>query len=138
MNKLSIRVEGGAKLEASMNRRGNNVRSMMHTATDRALQYVHSTVPPYPPPPPTSTYRRTGTLGRTIATEVRPMGAKVVGVIGTDTVYAPWVISDKSVGSRGPQASVHAGRWWTLQGVVSRAWNAVTNIYRDAFRKAVQ
>jgi hypothetical protein len=135
---VKIRIVGGPQLEAKYNRRASDVRSMMHTATAKAVTYVHSTVPPYPPEPPMSTYRRTGLLGRSIATDVRTIGAQSVGIIGTDTVYAPWVISDRAVGNRGPQAKVHKGRWYTLQGVVNKAWSQVVQIYRDAFRKAIQ
>lgn len=135
---MKIRIEGAEEYQANMNRRAEAIRPEMHTATRKALAYVHSTVPPYPPPPPASTYRRTELLGRSITTEVKALGAQSVGVIGTDVVYAPWVISDRKVGSRGPQAWMHVGRWWTLQSVVHKAWDQVVNIYRDHFRKAIQ
>lgn len=133
-----IRIIGLNELKAKMARRGRDIPAELEVATRKAVAYVHSTVPAYPPPPPQSTYRRTGTLGREIGTEVRPMGSKIIGLIGTNTVYAPWVISDEKVGSRGPQAWMHVGRWWTLQGVVHKAWGSVVKIYRDHFLKAIQ
>lgn len=101
-----------------------------------AVLYVHSQVPPYPAPPPASTYRRTGTLGRTVTTmqgaepsalsrvEVGALGGSVVGVIGTRLHYATEVISE------GEQIKVHAGRWWTLQGVVKNSWSGIVDIFK--------
>lgn len=111
---------------------------MLTSATKKAVLYVHSTVPPYPATRPNQKYIRTETLGRKITTEVRPVtGTRVVGVIGSDTVYAPWVISDKAVGKRGPQAWMHKDRWWTLQDVVRKARGKVKEIYQDALHKLV-
>lgn len=96
-----------------------------------AIYYVHSTVPPYPSKPEGSTYRRTGTLGRSINTEVRSVGTEMIAAIGTNVVYAPWVISSEPVAgppAAGPQARVHVGRWWTLQKVVENARGKVDEI----------
>jgi hypothetical protein len=113
----------------------DDMRPMLERLTEKATLYVHSQVPDYPPPPSNSTYIRTGTLGRTITTRVESLGTKVVGFIGTNTVYAPYVISDQEVGERGPQAEVHKGRWWTLQGVVRAAKAAVIKIYEDGIEQ---
>jgi hypothetical protein len=134
---MIIKITGIEHLEARLKRMTAETRSELERATHQAVLYVHSQLPPYPAPPPNSTYRRTGTLGRTITTEVRSLGNDVVGAIGTNTVYAPWVISDKPVGSRGPQAWMHVGRWWTLQQVVRDAKDAIMDIYRDALRRIV-
>lgn len=75
-------------------------------------------------------YRRTGTLGRTLHSEVREMGSNIVGLIGNNTVYAPWVISSEEVGSRGPQARMHKD-FETLQDLVARCKNGVIQIYRN-------
>lgn len=115
-----------------------DIRPILRQGVDRAVKYVHSQVPPYPPPPATSLYIRTGTLGREIGTEVRTMGAQVVGIIGSPTVYSPWVISDRAVGGAGPQARQHKGRWWTLQGVVDKARGRVLDILRNTIRDLIQ
>lgn len=132
-------IYGLEKLDKKLKRIKRDVRPELEAATDEALGYVHSTVPGYPPPPPLSTYRRTGTLGRSITTEVKSIGRQVVGAIGTNLVYSPWVISkEELLDGRGPQAEVHEGRWWTLQGVVERAKDEVINIYRAAVRRMVR
>lgn len=106
---------------------------------ERAVRYTHGTVPPYPAPPPNSTYRRTGLLGRSITTEVRSLGAETVGVIGSNTIYAPDVISDEPTpDGRGPQARIHRGRWWTLQGVIRKARPEIVAIIRDEYLKVLR
>lgn len=59
-------------------------------------------------------YRRTGSggIGGSINTEVRKLGSDIVGVIGSNKVYAPYVIDEDR------QAAYHEGTWWTLQKVV--------------------
>jgi hypothetical protein len=134
----TIILKGWDHLEAKLKRIAGGMHDMRMTATQKAVIYVHGEVPPYPPAPPTSTYIRTGTLGRSITTEVRELGSQIVGVIGSDVVYAPWVISDEAVGDAGPQAKAHRGRWYTLQGVVRKAKNAIVNIYLEELRNLLR
>ena len=108
-------------------------------ATWEAVNYVHGRVPPYPAPPADSTYRRTGTLGRRITTDVKTIGTQIVGMIGNDVVYAPYVISDEKLADgRGPQAWMHEGRWWTLQNVVRKAQQGITDIYRAMVKRLIK
>ncbi len=107
-------------------------------AMQKGLLYVHSTVPGYPGPPAGSTYRRTGTLGRSITTmgsasgpalsRVEGSGSKVIGYIGSSVKYAPYVIG------RDTQAR-WMRYWWTLQDVVEKAKPGVIRILDDAVSK---
>lgn len=135
---FKIEIRGLDHLNGKLSRIQNQIGPTLFKATDRAVKYVHSTVPPYPPPHPESGYVRTGTLGRKIHTEVRPIGKESIGLIGTDVIYAPWVISDEAVGDRGPQAWMHEGRWYTLQEVVRKARKAVVQIYEQAVAELVR
>jgi hypothetical protein len=106
-------------------------------ATEEAVLTVHDEVPEYPAKRPGQIYQRTDLLVKSITTEVRSMGSETVGTIGTNTVYAPYVIGEKQVGTRGPQAWMHKGRWWTLEGHVRSMRNAIKNIYLRAIRRAL-
>jgi len=135
---MKLEIKGMDKLSKELGRIGTEIKPALVQATRRAILYVHSEVPPYPPPPPLSTYRRTEKMGASISTEVRELGSTIVGVIGTPIVYAPWVISDQAVGKRGPQAWMHKGRWWTLQGVVMKAKDVIVKIYEQAVHDLIK
>lgn len=106
----------------------------------KAVAYVHGSIPEYPAPPEGSTYRRTGTLGRTNTHEVRSLsGNDVAGLIGNKTVYAPWVISSEKVEARGPQTRTHKQTgWYTLQAVVFKAGDKVKDIFEQEIRKLLR
>lgn len=105
------------------------IRRAAEDGMAKGMLYVHSTVPPYPAPPAMSSYRRTGTLGRSITTETRAKGGDIEGVIGTNIDYAPYVISETE------QARVHKGRWWTLHDVVRKAAAQVVEFIRAEVAK---
>lgn len=112
----------------------------------RGLLKIHQRLPPYPPPRLfvqvtsrsgrfrkngravqgannrrwVSSYRRTGTLGKSIGTRTEYKGNDVVGYIGTNVSvktnssgYAQFVIGN-------PQAWMHVGRWWMLSAEIEK------------------
>jgi hypothetical protein len=127
-----VSIEGAEELVAKLDKIEGDIRPELERTTDRAVKYVYSKVPSYPPPPPDSDYRRTGTLGRSITTDVRSVGSSVAGVIGTDIVYAPYVISETD------QAWMHRGRWWTLQEHVRGLRDIIVGYYEEMLRKLVR
>lgn len=135
---MKIVVRGLDQLNRKLDGITRDVQPALRKATEKAVLYAHGQVPEYPAPPDGSTYRRTGTLGREIGTEVRGLGKEIVGVLGTTTVYAPWVISSEAIGNRGPQAKVHKGRWYTLQGVVIKAKDGIVKIYERAIHDLIK
>jgi phage gpG-like protein len=133
---MKVQFRGWQEFDAKLGKMNGDLTGAMKTATEKAVLYVHSKVPAYPPTRPGQTYRRTGDLGRSITTEVKSISGGYQGSIGTNLVYAPWVISDRDVpGMGGPQAWMHKGRWFTLQGVVKDNLDDVMDIYRKAVRK---
>ena len=141
-----------------MEARAGEISPAMVKATHRAVKHVHEKVPSYPSASHRNMvfvsrkqfifvllsieegtirvpYRRTGTLGRTITTEVKELGSTVIGTIGTATVYSPWVISAAPVGDRGPQASYHQNTWFTLQAVVEGEADEIRHIYGQELKK---
>ena len=54
-----------------------------------------------------SSYKRTGKLGQSWSTKVEGSSAELVGRVGTNLEYAPWVQKVDQ------QATVHQGRWHT-------------------------
>lgn len=78
-----------------------------------------------------SSYRRTGTLGRRWTKKVRNTGDGVVGVVGNNTKYAPWVQSSRF------QAWMHQGRWQTDKDVMERNRRQILDFFRAAIRRAL-
>lgn len=94
-------------------------QQVMARGMERGMLRLWSMVPEYPPAPELSSYKRTGTLGKSINVRTDVRGMSVRGVIGTNVTvktdssgYAQYVIG------REDQAWMHVGRWWTLEGVV--------------------
>lgn len=82
----------------------------LQKSVTRLLLHLGGEMSVYPPPPSGSTYRRTGTLGRTW-TAARPQfkasGTLFEGRIGNATPYANYVQKADD------QAWMHKGRWQT-------------------------
>lgn len=136
MAKPTFEIRGLEKLERKYAKLGKDLGPEIKKLSEKAAVYAHSKVPPYPPPP----HRRTGTMGRKITTKARKLGpVRYAGVIGTDTKYAPWVIStQKGRNSAGPQAWFHKGRWYTLQGVVKDNKDGIIAVYRQGIRRLLR
>jgi hypothetical protein len=119
---LEIEVRG---LDEAQRRFDANLDRVLRRGTRRAIEHVRAILATYPPKPPGSTYRRTGSLGRAWAVEVRGLAGNIVGVAGNTMPYAP------EVQDLTEQADVHRGRWPTVQGVAQKEAGTITNIYQD-------
>lgn len=91
-----------------------------------SLIYLHGQLPDYPPAMPDSTYKRTGMLGRRFTESVSRNDEGVVGELGTNLAYAPWVVGPdypgEEIGGRTKfQAQVHVDRWWQFDEIVQQA-----------------
>jgi hypothetical protein len=86
----------------------NTLRPPMQRGVFRIQAYMAD----YPPPPATSRYVRTGTLGRRWTTKIDEGMGGMVGIIGNNASYGPWVQSSAF------QARVHQGRWQTDRDAV--------------------
>ena len=132
----SVEIRGLTEIIQRMSAYPEKLRKVMKTGMDASLAILHESVPPYPEPPADSTYRRTGTLGRSIGVsfegseigkpsiyETKQVGSGYEGRFGTNLEYAPYVIGD------GTQAQVHSGRWWTLKTVAEKAKAKLTKLW---------
>ena len=109
----------------------------MEKTMKQSLVHIQGSVPAYPPPPPGSSYIRTGTLGRSIGIggraeiyEVKRIGGGYEARLGTRLSYAPYVIGED-------QASMHAGRWWTMKTVASKATPGIERLFRAMSERLV-
>lgn len=136
---IRIEVDGADRLAKRWLAGSRDVPGALHRGMERSVKYIWGNLPPYPPPPPGSKYRRTETLGREFSADVTPLTGGVVGVIGSVTSYAPWVVSDVAVDDgRGPQAAIHKGRWWTLQEHVRKHVSDVKSFILEELSKLLE
>ena len=123
-----------------MGRYPKKLDATLKKTMEASLLHVQGSVPSYPPETPAQTYRRTGTLGRSLGVAqsgstlgqpdiklVRPLGASGYrGEFGTNLSYAPPVIGE------GTQTKAFKGRWWTMKTVADRATKGVVRLHDKA------
>lgn len=90
----NIQIQGLSEVLAKWDKAPQVIEKHLGDAAEALLLGIAKDLAQYPPIPPQSTYRRTGTLGKTW-TAARPditaSGAKFEGSIGNSTPYGPWV-----------------------------------------------
>lgn len=139
---IEIKITGLDKVQHNLKAMENEFPKVVNQSMLKTVLYVQGKLPPYPPPPAGSKYIRTVKLGQSITTlkgaspyalsEVKLLGSEVHGIIGTNLKYAPYVIDAEK------QASVHSGRWWTLQGEFAKLRDSIVTYFQkqiDAFVK---
>ena len=175
MPEETLEVEGLDDLKRFVNRFVSTVYlAAAEAGMTAALMLLLSKIPPYPPPPAEGEWwrlatqkqknwfwwkvkegtldpdwgKRTGTLGRQFTYDVQRIGVDILGVFGTATPYAPWVVGpDRSEaitvgGVQMWQAPIHAGRWWQFHKIVEEnldeAYAEMTEATWAALDKAYQ
>ena len=108
-----------------MRRYPEKLQSEMERTMKQSLAHLQGSVPEYPAADPSSSYVRTGTLGRSIG-----LGGRAK--FGTRLSYAPYVIDADR------QARMHSGRWWTLQSVLGRAQPGIMRLFEAMTRRMVE
>jgi len=134
---VKVVIHGLERVKGKFGALKNKFPEFLNESTLNAVLYVHSKMPKYPPAPASSTYRRTGTLGRTITamkgnepealSRVESAFGNVKGIVGTKLSYAPWVI-DKERQTKGHKAN----GWWNLQDVVYSLRSGIKETYKKA------
>lgn len=159
----SIDIDEAALNEVIENLGAAFTAMVFRRGMDRGLAAIHERLPPYPTPRTftqvgagsrlkskgsrrvagdnskwwASTYKRTGTLGKSITTRTEERGSDLVGRIGTNVTvktgssgYAQFVIGN-------PQAWMHAGRWWQLEVETGKHLGLVSDSINNEINKAL-
>lgn len=135
---INIKVVGLDELMRRMAAMPEKVDEGMQEAMSQTLLVMSESIPGYPEPPQNSSYRRTGTLGRTLGSSfeggksgtpaiyaVEKIGYSWEGRFGTNLNYAPWVVGDNT------QAKAHKGRWWVLSSVAEKAMPKIERVWQN-------
>lgn len=107
-----------------------------HTAS---LLILHEAVPPYPPKPATSTYIRTGTLGRKLGSSMSG------GAVGTPEIFVTRELGPGEFESRfgtsleyaapvigTPQKFFFSQYWWQLDRLIGTQFNRIKEKFQIA------
>lgn len=99
----------------------------------RAVLRVQADMQTYPPAPRTSSYRRTGTYGRRWTTAIVRESGGVIGQIGNNTEYGPFVGS-----ARFQRPSHRRSGWQTDEAVLERNRAAIVQDFEQAIQAALE
>ncbi len=100
----------------------------------RGARRVWEGLPKYPPAPATSSYRRTGELGRRLyVAEPVVSGSSVSVELGDNRPNAGYVIGPSSGSPH--QAFMHVGRWWQLDVEMQANVSKVEDAVQDEINK---
>ena len=131
---FDVEIQGLAPLLQALDSYPDLVRPEMEQAAEAALLSLIPPLADYPSAPSGSTYRRSGTLGRTW-TAARPEFASLQtgfeASIGNATPYGPYVQGDE-------QAKVHAGRWKTAQQIAEARRGDIEQYFEKALQRVAQ
>jgi len=133
-----VEVRGLDELRARFSEYPEVFDQVMQELTKAQLLTLQENIPPYPPKPATSTYVRTGTLGRSLGSSPSGGAGGKADVfetlkgenfyearLGSNLFYAGPVIGN-------PQASFFAQYWWRLIQVIGRAFQPLLEMAEGA------
>lgn len=109
----SITIRGIAELQRKLGDM-QQVNDVLKPPMARAVFRLQRDMANYPPARAGSSYVRTGTYGRRWTTRITESNQGLVGTVGNNTIYGPFV------GSQRFQARVHRNRWTTDNQAVRR------------------
>lgn len=139
-----IETRGLDELITQMKAFPNKLKAIARIGMNATLLTLWENVPPYPPADPNSSYRRTGTLGRTLGSSetggksggspdiytVKEIGAHdMEGRFGTSLGYAEHVIGENP-------AWMHY-RWWKLSSIIPKAQSKIDKIWEGIAQQMV-
>ena len=126
----SITITGIPEL---MSKLGNvGAIATLRPPMQRSVYRLQAGMAKYPAARGGSSYRRTGTLGRRWTSVVTESANGLVGTVGNNTSYGPWVQSEMF------QAAVHQGRWQTDQDVATKETPAIIADFEQAIGAALR
>jgi hypothetical protein len=119
-------------VRAMLQRAPAQINRALRGGVEDASTYLLRQMQTYPPQRSGSPYRRTGNLRRSWSRiPIRSNGVDTTGGIGSNPNVAPY---NRRVQDRLQQASVHQGRWDTVQTVGERSRGQVQRFFDDRLR----
>ena len=129
MPDISIKISGVDKVLRKLG--AVKGTAMLVPPMEESVAKVREEMANYPSDFSGNTYIRTGKLGQSWTGKVERRGDGVLGKIGTNREYAPWVQSQRF------QATVHRGRWQTDEQVITRLRPWIERRFKRAIDQAL-
>jgi hypothetical protein len=127
---MSITITGLDKLYQKLGKAA--AANILEPPMQRSVLRLQRTMQTYPPPPVDSSYKRTGTYGRRWRVKVSRSGQGVIGRVGTNVPYSPYV------GSKLFQTIQHRRTGWTTDAESVRInEHAIVDDFHNAVRRAL-
>ena len=145
-NIFDIKIEGLDPVLEKFKQYPRAMNKKMNEAMRRSLTEVQQATPGYPPQRENqkTPYVRTGTLARSLGTgmsggvsgkpsiyAITGSGNNMQGQVGTNLVYAKYVIGDKT------QAKAHRNWWWTFDFVARKAKDKIVALWDRLIKEAL-
>ncbi len=127
---IKMTLDGDEKLIRRFVRTANVVDVEMFEAMDKSLDTLHTRFTTYTRRRPSSTYDRTGKLGRGWANRAQRRGHVYQGVSWNRVPYAIFV-----QGTGEQQARVHVGRWPTITKMIEEQRKKIIGFFEHAVRQ---
>jgi hypothetical protein len=156
MTNPDIHVEGLDELLDKLTEADKDIQEALKNTMEKSLLVLWENVPAYPklPESPKSSYRRTGTLGRSLGSSygggksgaqptvysIKQQMNNVEGRFGTNLSYAPYVIGPSHLPKGQRQAYMHKpgfkGRpgWWTMTTIRERSVEKIQKLWEITMR----
>lgn len=123
-----VRITGIQQVNGNLNKLKN--RSILRPPMAQSVQMLQRYMARYPSAPAGSSYTRTGTLGRRWVTRIKQTARGLLGEIGNNTPYGPFVQSERF------QARIHRGRWQTDEDAIRENESAIIRFFERALKAA--
>lgn len=120
--------------ESILRRAPGVIHEEIRAGVEDSSQYLLLQMQVYPPQRRGSSYVRTNTLYRSWHTLMTGTGTIVIGEVVSSGAIAPYNVY---VQDAVQQASVHRGRWQTIQMVMERSRQTVFQLVEARFRAAI-
>ena len=126
---IEIQISGVESLLAKLTSAQGN--SKLRAPMDKSVKLLEQRMKKYPPQRAGSHYVRTRRLGPSWTTEIAENANGLVGKVGNNTEYGPFVQSQQF------QARIHRGRWQTDAQVMESERPTIERYFQEAIDKAL-
>lgn len=125
----SIEIKGVSELTKKLGRMASV--DVLRPAMNRSVERLRRDMAVYPSQPALANYKRTGTLGRKWATRVTTNNRGMVGTVGNNTPYAPYVQGHL-------RQNIHLGYWQTNEDVIEQNRAAIVGDFQRVINEVLK